>query len=80
MANHLFIVNQKLKKIRKMKKIVFALSLLAIIFTSCAQNKTTENTKKEEVKKETPVKPEHVKTSDKEIQNNIAKTMQDDLR
>ncbi len=61
-----------------MKKTILALSTLAIIFTGCAQEKTTDN-HKAEVKKEAPVKPEHAKVSDKDLQNNIAKTMQDDF-
>ncbi len=62
-----------------MKKTILALSTLAIIFTSCAQDKTTGKNEKAEIKKETPVKPEHVKISDRELQNNIAKTMQNDF-
>ncbi len=61
-----------------MKKTILALSTLAIIFTGCAQEKATDN-HKAEVKKEAPVKPEHAKVSDKDLQNNIAKTMQDDF-
>ena len=61
-----------------MKKTILALSTLAIIFTGCAQNKTTDN-HKTEIKKEAPVKPEHVQISDQNLQNNIAKTMQDDF-
>jgi len=60
-----------------MKKTILALSILAIIFTGCAQNKTTDE--KTEVKKEAPVKPEHVQISDENLQGNIAKTMQDDF-
>ena len=62
-----------------MKKTILALSTLAIIFTSCAQDKTTGKNEKAEVKKEAPVKPEHVKISDQQLQNNIAKTMQKDF-
>ena len=62
-----------------MKKTILALATLAIIFTSCAQDKTTNKNDKAEIKKETPVKPEHVKISDQELQNNIAKTMQNDF-
>ncbi len=62
-----------------MKKTILALSTLAIIFTSCAQDKNNGNAKGTEIKKEAPVKPAHVKTSDKDIQNNIAQTMQDDF-
>ena len=79
MAKLLKADNQKLKKLRKMKKTILALSTLAIIFTGCAQDKTTANNNNAEVKKEVPVKPAHVKASDKEIQNNIAKTMQNDF-
>jgi len=61
-----------------MKKTILALSTLAIIFSSCAQNKTTGN-QKAEVKKEVPAKPGHVQVSDKDLQNNIAQTMQDDF-
>ncbi len=61
-----------------MKKTIVALSTLAIIFTGCAQNQTTDN-HKADIKKEAPVKPEHVKVSDKDLQSNIAKTMQDDF-
>jgi len=61
-----------------MKKTILALSTLAIFFTSCAQEKTTDNNKPE-VKKEAPVKPEHAKVSDQQLQSNIAKTMQDDF-
>jgi len=60
-----------------MKKTILALSILAIIFTGCAQNKTAD--KKTEVKKEAPAKPEHVQISDENLQGNIAKTMQDDF-
>ena len=60
-----------------MKRTILALSILAIIFTGCAQNKTTD--KKTEVKKEAPAKPEHVKISDENLQGNIAKSMQDDF-
>ena len=62
-----------------MKKLILALSAFTIIFTNCAQNKTTDKKAKTEVKKEAPVKPEHVKISDQELQGNIAKTMQDDF-
>ena len=63
----------------KMKKTILALSTLTIIFTSCAQDKPTDNNTKVEVNKEAPVKPEHVKISYKELQGNIAKTMQNDF-
>ena len=62
-----------------MKKTILALSTLAIIFTGCAQDKTTGNPTKAEVKKEAPVKPEHAKISNQKLQGNIAKTMQDDF-
>jgi len=61
-----------------MKRTILALSTLAIIFTGCAQKKSTDN-HKPEVKKEAPVKPEHVQISDENLQGNIAKTMQDDF-
>ena len=61
-----------------MKKTILALSILAIVFTSCAQNKPN-NTNPATVKKEAPVKPKHVKANDKQVQDHIAKTMQKDL-
>ena len=61
-----------------MKKTILALSVLAIIFTGCAQNKATDNHKTQQ-KKEAPAKPEHAKISDKDLQSNIAQTMQDDF-
>ncbi len=62
-----------------MKKTILALSTLAIIFTGCAQDKKANNAQSAEVKKEVPKKPAHVKSSDKQIQDNIAQTMQNDF-
>jgi ribosomal protein S7 len=62
-----------------MKKTVLLLSTLAIIFTGCAQNTGTNDNHKVSIKKETPVKPEHSKISDKQLQENIANTMKDDF-
>ncbi len=61
-----------------MKKTILALSIIAIVFTSCAQNKPNQ-TNPATVKKEAPVKPKHVKANDKQVQDRIAQTMQKDL-
>ncbi len=61
-----------------MKKTILALSIIAIVFTSCAQNKPNQ-ANPATVKKEAPAKPKHVKANDKQVQDRIAKTMQKDL-
>ncbi len=62
-----------------MKKTILALSTLAIVFTSCAQDKTDQVSTKKETKKEAIKKPAHVKATDAQIQNNIAQTAQKDF-
>jgi hypothetical protein len=63
-----------------MKKTVLLLFVLSIIFSGCAQNAQSNGTKNNtEIKKEAPVKPEHAKVSDKQLQENIANTMKDDF-
>lgn len=65
-------------KHKVMKKIVLLLSVLAIIFTGCAQDKTNVKNDKA-AKKEAPVKPEKSNVTDQKLQGNIAQTMQDDF-
>ncbi len=79
LACKLLVMKEKTKNFKKMKKTILALSTLAIIFTGCAQDKTTGKNTKAEVKKEAPVKPNHVKASDVQIQNNIEQTAQKDF-
>ena len=62
-----------------MKKSIVGLLSLAIIFTSCAQNNHNTTNAKETTKAVEVVKPEHAKISDKQLQENVAKTMQDDF-
>jgi tetratricopeptide (TPR) repeat protein len=61
-----------------MKKTILALSVLAFIFTGCAQDKTTAD-HKADVKKEAPVKPEKPNVTDQKLQSDIAQTIQDDF-
>jgi len=69
---------ENIKKRKKMKKTILTLATIAFMFTGCAQEKVTDN-QKAEVKKEAPAKPQHVKASDKQVQENIAKTTQEDF-
>ncbi len=59
-----------------MKKTILVLSILAMIFTGCAQEKHEQGTG---VNKEAPVKPEHVKATDMQVQDSISQTAQKDF-
>jgi len=60
-----------------MKKTVLILSLLSVIFSGCAQDKT--NDKKKASKQEVIEKPEKVQISDENLQKNISKTLDEDF-
>ena len=60
-----------------MKKTVLILSLLSVIFSGCAQDKT--NNKKTASKQEVIEKPEKVQISDENLQKNISKTLDEDF-
>ncbi len=60
-----------------MKKTILVLTILAAIFTGCAQEK--HDKAKDGIKKEAPAKPAHVQASDEQVQDSISQTAQNDF-
>ncbi len=62
-----------------MKKVIMSLAVLAMISTSCAQEKTTGKEEKATQEQVIPQKPEQAKISAQDLQANINKGVQDDF-